>query len=183
MSILPHDAEPKADILGALSELTDYTFAGDPGNLRWLRSASGDCDRWLRITLSYYDPLELTTHEARHLIFKVRGYLGARPDGDGEATLLWDGMHAKILRTFAAWLPTQRQRWYREYLRSEHWKTRRMAALRARGFICEDCGNEATEVHHLSYERLGEEWPEDLLIVCSDCHRTRHGKTLQEQPL
>jgi hypothetical protein len=29
-------------------------------------------------------------------------------------------------------------------------------------------------VHHLTYERLGEEHPDDLLLLCSPCHNLEH---------
>lgn len=31
------------------------------------------------------------------------------------------------------------------------------------------------EVHHLTYERLGCEAPDDLLVLCGRCHATFHG--------
>ena len=30
------------------------------------------------------------------------------------------------------------------------------------------------EVHHLSYERVGRELPEDLVALCPGCHRRAH---------
>jgi 5-methylcytosine-specific restriction endonuclease McrA len=70
----------------------------------------------------------------------------------------------------------QRQREYQQYLRSDGWKQRRQVALdRAAGF-CEDCGaRESFEVHHLTYKRKGNERPEDLVAVCRQCHKERHG--------
>jgi 5-methylcytosine-specific restriction endonuclease McrA len=65
-----------------------------------------------------------------------------------------------------------RRRDYRAYLRSPHWRrTRKEALIRAEG-RCEECGEakRRLEVHHKTYERLGAELPEDLLVLCQDCH-------------
>ncbi|MGH2369964.1 MAG: hypothetical protein ACRDI2_17430 [Chloroflexota bacterium] len=35
----------------------------------------------------------------------------------------------------------------------------------------------AAEVHHLTYERLGDELPEDLAALCAPCHRGAHKAT------
>ena len=32
----------------------------------------------------------------------------------------------------------------------------------------------AFHVHHLTYERLGEEWDEDLQLLCAPCHNLEH---------
>jgi 5-methylcytosine-specific restriction endonuclease McrA len=44
--------------------------------------------------------------------------------------------------------------------------------LRLRGPACEDCGCKSgrLELHHLTYDRLGHEWPSDLKILCVRCH-------------
>lgn len=78
---------------------------------------------------------------------------------------------------------------YEEYLRSPEWRERRTAAIKRAGGKCEDCREEhrtrgtisghmvwpAKEVHHLNYERLGNERPEDLVALCERHHLTRHG--------
>ena len=42
--------------------------------------------------------------------------------------------------------------------------------------ICENdgCTNEAKQVHHLNYERIGEERLEDLQALCPKCHVQNH---------
>lgn len=61
--------------------------------------------------------------------------------------------------------------WYRAYLRSEGWRWRRARVLsRAKG-RCEGCGvADATEVHHLTYARVGQEMLFDLVAICHPCH-------------
>jgi hypothetical protein len=50
---------------------------------------------------------------------------------------------------------------------------------RANG-TCEDCGSpgarpgERRVLHHLHYRSVGCEVPDDLLLICRDCHRRRH---------
>ena len=41
---------------------------------------------------------------------------------------------------------------------------------------CENdgCTNEAVHVHHLTYERIGKEWLEDLQALCPKCHEQQH---------
>jgi 5-methylcytosine-specific restriction endonuclease McrA len=65
---------------------------------------------------------------------------------------------------------------YRRYIRSPRWRAKRAAViLRARG-LCERCHTwPIVNVHHLSYDRLGDERPEDLLGVCVKCHEELHG--------
>ena len=42
--------------------------------------------------------------------------------------------------------------------------------------ICEKdgCTNEATDVHHLTYERIGKERLDDLQALCRKCHKQQH---------
>ena len=61
---------------------------------------------------------------------------------------------------------------YIAYMQSDKWRKRKARLYHKRGRVCEMCG--ATwplEVHHKTYERLGHELDEDLLIVCVPvCH-------------
>jgi len=64
---------------------------------------------------------------------------------------------------------------YRDYLRSTWWKNRRFQALNDVGRQCQLCNSEVDlQVHHLSYENLGNEKPKDLLISCEVCHKLTH---------
>jgi len=61
---------------------------------------------------------------------------------------------------------------YMSYLRSPEWAERRRAAIARAGGRCQRCPiTFGLEVHHLNYDRLGNELPDDLLVVCSDCHQ------------
>lgn len=66
---------------------------------------------------------------------------------------------------------------YSEYLKSEHWLHVRERALKAAKYMCVVCGSSGQlDVHHRSYERLGNEDEDDVTVLCGDCHRTFHGK-------
>jgi 5-methylcytosine-specific restriction endonuclease McrA len=80
---------------------------------------------------------------------------------------------------------------YREYIQSDDWKKRRGRALWRSAHLqtpqCEICGklggsfknrdsddrhrvdnSRGLEVHHLTYTNLGNETPEDLIVLCTD---------------
>lgn len=60
---------------------------------------------------------------------------------------------------------------YLEYLKSDAWRERRASKLEASKFRCERCGErEGLEVHHLSYDRLGQERTDDLIVLCKSHH-------------
>lgn len=65
---------------------------------------------------------------------------------------------------------------YDEYLSSPYWRrVVRPRILRRAAGRCELChGDYNTEVHHLTYERLGHERDEDLMALCAGCHATVH---------
>lgn len=64
---------------------------------------------------------------------------------------------------------------YREYLRSPEWRAIRAEKLRQAGNQCALCPNtKRLEVHHRTYDRLGKERPDDLIVLCDRCHRRQH---------
>jgi len=73
---------------------------------------------------------------------------------------------------------------YEEYLKTEHWVLFALKIRKERK-NCQDCGISAEEarkrdrqnlnVHHLTYERIGHELPEDVVAICRYCHAKRHG--------
>ena len=70
--------------------------------------------------------------------------------------------------------PPSDQERYQEYLRSAARRRTREAAIERAGGRCEKCRKTKwsvrLEVHHLTYKRLGKEKPEDLQVLCKDCH-------------
>jgi 5-methylcytosine-specific restriction endonuclease McrA len=65
---------------------------------------------------------------------------------------------------------------YQKYLQTPEWKARREQHLRSVGYRCQICnaGNVPLHVHHRTYERRGNEYFEDLVVLCEDCHRLYH---------
>jgi 5-methylcytosine-specific restriction endonuclease McrA len=61
---------------------------------------------------------------------------------------------------------------YLIYIRSDAWRIKREQALRRAGYRCQVCGDKhgPKQVHHNNYQNLGNEKPEDLIVVCSWCH-------------
>lgn len=66
---------------------------------------------------------------------------------------------------------------YSDYLQTVEWQAKRRVLLRERGNQCERCPglNRALHVHHKTYKRVGHELPEDLEVLCEQCHREEHG--------
>ena len=53
----------------------------------------------------------------------------------------------------------------------------RARLLQRNGGLCERCSvKKATLLHHLTYERAGEELDMDVLALCRSCHRQWHGQ-------
>lgn len=65
--------------------------------------------------------------------------------------------------------------WYAAYLKTRHWHELRRQVFERDGHKCTRCPNRTRlEVHHLTYERLGDELLSDLTTLCYDCHRAIH---------
>lgn len=74
---------------------------------------------------------------------------------------------------------THRKELYYRYLASPEWGAKRAAVLSRDGYTCQMCfRSRATQVHHLNYERVGDELLEDLVSVC----RPEHGINDPEDP-
>jgi 5-methylcytosine-specific restriction endonuclease McrA len=68
---------------------------------------------------------------------------------------------------------------YDAYMESSEWRVKRSKVLERSGGMCEGCGDRfADHVHHLTYERLGDEMLFDLVAVCKPCHEKIHKRTL-----
>lgn len=72
----------------------------------------------------------------------------------------------------------KKKKWFKlhsEYLKSIKWKLKRNAVLKRDNYKCQAClTQEATQVHHLTYERWRNEPLFDLISVCSECHKKIH---------
>jgi hypothetical protein len=74
--------------------------------------------------------------------------------------------------------PVKRPIDYQEYLASAGWREKAIQAKTRAGHRCQVCNQSANAVlldtHHRTYVRLGDEWPEDLIVLCRDCHGLFH---------
>ena len=68
--------------------------------------------------------------------------------------------------------PGKRRKDFLERYRRPDWKALRRQVFARDGCQCVLCGETATDVDHLTYERFGEERLEDLRALCSGCHMT-----------
>lgn len=76
-------------------------------------------------------------------------------------------LHEKNTRDF--------QEKYSEYLKSEKWMELRSVVLDRDEHLCQGClKEEATQVHHLTYENVFNELAFQLISVCKDCHNKIH---------
>jgi len=61
---------------------------------------------------------------------------------------------------------------YLTYIHSDQWHVRRQRALKLAGNRCQVCGeSRGLQVHHVSYEHLGQEADADLTVMCWYCHQ------------
>lgn len=73
---------------------------------------------------------------------------------------------------------------YQAYLQSPEWAARRQQKLAETGYRCQGCSDdERLEVHHLTYDRVGHERPQDLMVLCHLCHAREHGRAPRVGPI
>jgi 5-methylcytosine-specific restriction endonuclease McrA len=86
-------------------------------------------------------------------------------------------IHSRMIEELETRLTKGWRSAYDDYLSSPEWRKKREAVLRRADFLCEGCGDAtATQVHHLTYERVANEMLFDLVAVCPDCHNRLHAK-------
>ena len=77
---------------------------------------------------------------------------------------------------------------YHEYIQSEQWRSKASEAKRRAENRCQICYRKAGEVtldaHHRTYERLGDERPDDITVLCRECHELYEtNKKLPKSPV
>jgi 5-methylcytosine-specific restriction endonuclease McrA len=103
---------------------------------------------------------------------------------------LWDESikkryYADWIAEWEAWRQRQadlqddekRQWWatYTAYLQTPEWFAKRQVVFHRANGVCEGCRRlPAVHVHHLTYERVGDELLFDLVAVCRACHQKAH---------
>jgi 5-methylcytosine-specific restriction endonuclease McrA len=66
---------------------------------------------------------------------------------------------------------------YNEYLQTDAWQRRRQLVRQRANGLCEGCRERtATQVHHLSYRNVRNEFLWELVAICDECHRRAHNR-------
>ena len=64
---------------------------------------------------------------------------------------------------------------YGEYLKTKHWDNIKQLMFKTYLYQCSVCGGvQKLQVHHKTYERIGDEDMNDLVYLCKACHRLMH---------
>lgn len=74
----------------------------------------------------------------------------------------------------------QRKADYSAYLQTPQWHELRAKVLHRDKRICQGCGNHATQVHHLTYAHIANEFMFELVAVCRACHERLHSNLEDE---
>ena len=84
--------------------------------------------------------------------------------------LTWDDFEALLVGFTSIKFPVN----YYSYIQSPEWKAKADAAKKRAGNRCQVCNRHKSQVvldaHHRTYERLGNERPSDITVLCRGCH-------------
>lgn len=98
---------------------------------------------------------------------------------------IWQRIYDKyneIMRDYFVEIENLNQQWkdlYYEYINSYEWKLKRLEILKRDNYKCQyiDCNEENNlQIHHLSYEHVGDEFYDDLITLCKYHHALIHNK-------
>lgn len=106
-------------------------------------------------------------HHLRHLLC---GACAKQREEYNEAQRLLDNLRQQAL------LDEYRKRPYAERRQTKEWAILKKQIHRRDGYRCRLCGRDDVElhVHHCSYDNYAQERLEDLITLCSVCHRDFH---------
>jgi len=69
---------------------------------------------------------------------------------------------------------------YKEYLKTDHWQRVSILAKENADNKCQLCNGEGVlHTHHRTYENLGHEKYNDLIVLCQKCHEKFHNRRPQ----
>lgn len=75
---------------------------------------------------------------------------------------------------------------YYDYIQTTEWKAKAEEAKARANNRCQICNKSRAEVqldaHHRTYERLGSELPEDITVLCRNCHQLYEDERRLEKP-
>jgi len=70
----------------------------------------------------------------------------------------------------------ERKALYEDHLASDKWKNLRRQVISREQGICQGCRqNQIQDIHHMSYDHLGDELLFELIGLCRECHKKTHG--------
>jgi len=62
------------------------------------------------------------------------------------------------------------------YLKSPEWAHKRKLIMEFYNWTCQECGNNASDLHHNTYDNIFREKFEDLTPLCRTCHGKKHNE-------
>lgn len=88
------------------------------------------------------------------------------------ATLIYDyTLDRRIEREIWYWAMQSVHPNYQEYIQSDAWKQKSAEAKERAGHKCQLCNSsDKLETHHRTYDNLGYEEDNDLIVLCHKCH-------------
>jgi hypothetical protein len=108
--------------------------------------------------------------------------LAALAGWDDDLAKRWNDEVAEFYRrkreAFDAEQARQDAEWwafYERYIQSPEWRVKRAQVLKRAGGVCEGCGHRPpVQVHHTTYDHVGNEMLWELKAVCLPCHQALH---------
>jgi len=80
----------------------------------------------------------------------------------------------------------KRRKEMQKYWNSDEWAEMKVDLITVRGQRCQRCGKwkpiQCLAVHHLSYKNFKNEKPEDVVLICHECHQKEHGLIKEKAP-
>ena len=65
---------------------------------------------------------------------------------------------------------------YDQYLKTGVWRSFRAGWIDRHGDRCARCRRKGENLHHRTYDRVGHEHDDDVVLLCRQCHETFHGR-------
>lgn len=79
-------------------------------------------------------------------------------------------------------LQASRSSFYETYIRSPQWRQLSQRLIKEAGRRCRVCNSGIDLcVHHRTYENLGHEPDQDLIVLCHDCHEIFHATRISRE--
>ena len=111
---------------------------------------------------------------AKKVAFEMSGGVEPVPF-DEEIRKRWEGKKNRAAERIREKYSEKFWNEYSDYLATPEWDALRRGVLERANGKCEGCRSRPPEeVHHLSYEHVGDEFLFELVAVCKECHKRLH---------